>query len=458
MKHQINQTDWNKWHFFFDILKDILKSISPFLLTIIPIICRLNINWGALIAVLLLTSIAIFAYRQWKRYKKKARKRVAILLPLDPNGIINESQRKAIIDDSIAQLLGIFKFIRNEGQKTYDDIEYIFINHQNHPPTAKEKVAEEIKKGTKYFFSTMSKVNVELSEFFTGEKDNDGNKIDDRNNPILVCTATSSCKLKTGKNKVYRYYPRSIEEGERLAISLNELLLLQNINIADRNVSSIIINSNHGIETVEAFKKKLNSDELRSSQIHYNESKEVKLCFDMDKNRVKEAIKQHRVFYSNKNHTILISHYGQGITDIMDSLRELVLGEIKTLNGENVFVYKNKNELPFFLFSSTLKSETWQKPIKEILAHIRYCIAVPQYDNGSTKHKDVVKDFSEYAFTKLIKSIIMLKKGRKEDFHSAWTSINSPDDLVRNREYVLDENRMENGDIKINMTTEKENI
>jgi ABC-type multidrug transport system fused ATPase/permease subunit len=452
MKSQTKQTDWNMLHFFFDVL----KAISPFILLIIPIIYRWNINWFVLITVILLVSIIIFVLIQWKRYKKKARKLVAILLPLDPKSETEDSQRKAIVDDSIAQLLGIFKFIRNEGQKTYDDIEYIFINHQNHPSTAKEKVTEEIKKGTKYFFSTMSKVNVELSEFFTGEKDKDGNKIDDRNNPILVCTATSSCKLKTEKNKVYRYYPRSKEEGERFAITLNDLL--QNINIADRKVSSIIINSNHGIETVNAFSKKLKSDELKGSKIQYKESEEVKLCFDMNKNKVKRAIEQHSDFYSNKNHTILISHYGQGITDIMDSLRELVLGKITIRNGENVFDYKKKEELPLFLFSSTLKSETWQQPIKEILDHIRYCIAVPQYDNGATKHVDVVKDFSEYAFTKFIKSIIMVKNGRKEDFHSAWTSINSPDDLVENIEYLRDENHIENGDIKITMKIDEENI
>jgi hypothetical protein len=324
----------------------------------------------------------------------------------------------------------------------------IFINHENDPSTAIEKVEEEIKKGTKYFFSTMSKVNVRLSGFFTGEADDDGNKIDDKNNPILVCTATSSYKVQTKKNKVYRYYPRSKEEGEQLAMVLNDL----SKTIKIEKASAIILDSNHGTEAVEAFKENLVG-------IVYDTTHEVKVSFGMSKDDVFKTVEAHKTDLSDKKLAILISHYGQGITDIMTSLKELVLAEKVNVSGKEVWSYKNKEALPLFLFSSTLKSETWQKPIEDILKQIRYRIAVPQYDKKSNKHADVVKDFSEFTFTKFIKSIIMVKNGRKKDFHSAWKSINTPDDLVKNREYVRDKKTgIENGDTKIYMTIDDENI
>jgi hypothetical protein len=353
--------------------------------------------------------------------------RVAVLLPFTiEKESLTDTYRSAIKDDCNEQLQGVFKFLKHDiGQQCFDDntFEFVFRNHKNDSAVAEHIVEKEIKMGTKYFFSTMSQVNVALSEFFNGEK------IDKTNDPILICTATSSSNISTKPNKVYRYYPRGIEEGFVLGQTVKNKSGFSNI----QNIISIVIDSNYGDSISKAFK-----DEVIQVD-KYQYKKTIKIDFSTDSCEINTQIQYLNI---DKTFAILICHYGQGITDIMNALNTIV------------FQHNDKEDLPIIMFSSTLKSENWQKSIQHILDKVKYCIAIPKYntDNSGKKHKNVITDFSEFAFTKLIKTIQAKNKNASKDFHQIWKEEKVPPNLTV--EYITEGSTNENGDTKIEMDVE----
>jgi hypothetical protein len=342
------------------------------------------------------------------------KEKIVILLPFVPtNDDLHEAQKNAIKDDCIAQLLGIYNFLKNDGQKYYDDFEFIFINHENKAEIAKIKAIKQLNKGVKYFFSTMSSVNIELSKFFVS------NEMVKKNDSILLCTATSSMKLNLQKNRVYRFYPRCIEEGAVLADFIKKKQI--------KNVTSIVVGSNHGIETAKSLEYGINNK--------YISIKTITIEFGYSASYITKIINDKKDDLNKKDLAIMVCHYGQGITDIVNALKETIFTDE---NGN----YRDRAELPLILFSSTIMSDMWLGKINDILNNINYIIAEPIYPK---EKKDVVKDFAHAAFSHFIRTIEK-KNNEIIDFHTAWITIECMNKLSHTFE--------DNGDTIINMKVE----
>jgi hypothetical protein len=319
-----------------------------------------------------------------KPQEKNKRERIAILLPL-------AGSSKTAQQDGMVQLLGVMNCIT---EKNYsDDFEFVFIDHKNeYDEELKGKINSELRKGTKYFFSTMSKVNVPLSHYFCDsiylETYNDI-----RNNlmPILVCSATSTPDIQTCANKVYRYYVRSEDEGNGLCDYTKALHYSK--------VTSIFVDDAYGQGATNAFIKKWEKD-VSQIPLKFDSLKYIKT-------QIEENISKIKV----QNQAILICHYGMGMDNIIKSLEEYnVLEEYK----------------PILLITSTFSNEDWQRPIRHILnRHNIKCFSVkPDYIDCDEKDKynDDVKDFANFAFKKLLNSIIVVKKDKKGNFNTEWIS------------------------------------
>jgi hypothetical protein len=89
--------------------------------------------------------------------KTQKQERVAILLPWSSSKL-----KAALVEDGQLQVGGIIDFITKNEDKT-GKANFVFIDHKNDTTIAKTKVQEELHKGTKYFYSTMSAVNEDIS-------------------------------------------------------------------------------------------------------------------------------------------------------------------------------------------------------------------------------------------------------------------------------------------------------
>ena len=348
-------------------------------------------------------------------FREKQKIRVAVLLPFTGGDALKE--------DGAAQLKGIFRFIGSvDGQKCNDEIEYVFLDHKNESKTARSLIETEItKNGTRYFFSTMSSVNSEIAKDFKDKK----------NNSILVCAVTSFPDITTKPNAVYRYYVRSEDEAPVLADAVeNEI----------KFIIPIIVGDNYGEGSYNAFKQHFIND----SHFDRNIAPPIKYPNGTDKEKIKEQIQKNISLFKKEKFGILIAHYGSGIDDIISSLAELGI-----LSRQNPTLY----------VTSTLHSKNWSTPIKPILDTIPHYIAVPNYyDCPPNRYEEDVEDFSYFAFDRMIKSIMLIKRGRAETFEDAWQHrdiqaipVELPEEKDRSK-YLKD------GDTKIQMTTIPNNI
>ena len=297
-------------------------------------------------------------------FREKQKIRVAVLLPF--------SGGSALAEDGAAQLKGIFRFIgSDDGQKYNDEVEYVFLDHKNKAEIAKSLIETEItKKGTRYFFSTMSSVNSKIAEYFKDEKF--------KNNPILVCGVTSFPKIATSPNAVYRYYVRSADEAPVLAEEAK--------NDGIKYIVPIIVDDNYGEGSLEAFKNNF----LASSHSNNTIADAIKYSNGTKKEDIKDKIQKNKAnkdLFNNDKFGILIAHYGSGIDDIISSLAELDI-----LRRQNPILY----------VTSTLHSKNWSTPIKPILDTIPHYIAMPKYDSPLDMYEEDVEDFSYFAFKKMI--------------------------------------------------------
>jgi hypothetical protein len=415
MKSKEKQTNWNKWHFLLDVFNSIWPvGVASSISLIISKICGWNINWWLVIAIMLFVTCFILAFILWKRYKNKSWERIAILLPFTA-----KSKQQSVVDDGLVQLSGVLEFIKTEGQQFSDKIGYTFIDHENHSgKTIESKIDNELKLGTKYFFSTMGDMNESLSDYFRKEKVK-------KYNPVLVCTAVSSHNFKTEKNRIYRFYVRSTEEGDILAETANTLGL--------KKATAIVISSSYGKTIEEKFREKWQTD----YGLTYTSAIEVAYGEEKD-NIKKELSKRGKEDYMDKD-AILVCHYGVGLTNIIQSLYELG-------------IFDTPGKRPVLLISSTFKSDTWQKPVEKILGEIPHYIAVPKYDKSTKKGKytDVVKNFSYFTIEKMVRTIVKISDREASTFNEAWCSEKTPKYLCFDYE--------EPGDAKIEMGIEKYNF
>jgi hypothetical protein len=369
-------------------------------------------KWNFPVAIALSGILIAMFFFTFPPFHVKSKTRVAILLPFTGNA--------PLIEDGEAQLTGIFRFIGTKGQEYNNDIEYVFIDHKNAPDVAEKAVKKELETGTRYFFSTMSSVNAKLANYFntlTG--------------PVLVCGVTSYPVIETKPNSVYRYYVRSQDEAPVLAGKAKE----DNI----QHVVAIIVDDNYGDGTSDEFKKHFENQNstVTMKTIKYANNTELG---DIE-NKIIENKKQG--VFSREKLGILICHYGSGIDDI-----------IKSLAKQGILT----SQEPILYITSTLHSKIWKIPIQSILDTIPHHIAVPNYKNSPPNiYIEDVKNFSEFAFEKMIRSVMEIKNGDKHTFEDAWTSTKIKDiplelSTEESSKYLKD------GDTEIKMSIESKNI
>jgi hypothetical protein len=116
------------------------------------------------------------------------------------------------------------------------------------------------------------------------------------------------------------------------------------------------------------------------------------------------------------------------------------------------------SQKPILYITSTLHSKIWKTPIQSVLDTIPHHIAIPKYKNSPPdKYIEDVKNFSEFAFEKMIQSIMVTKNGGKRTFEEAWTSTEIKEIPL---ELSTEESSkyLGNGDTEIKMTIESKNI
>lgn len=331
------------------------------------------------VLLLLLACLSVFvntkvsySYVESKSFKK----RIVLLFPL------NEELQSAY-QDGVRQLLGFTEYLKNNPDYS-KNIEFRIFDHSMKVDIAERIIKEEIDEGTMYFFSTMSKVNVPLSERFPEIVDSYNFK---GQKPILVCGVTSAPTIKLKENLVYRYYIRSKEEARKLA----EMGVTRDIKTA----TYIAVNDDYGRNAVEEFKKNWNGRVTDGVFLEstLNESEISKL--------IEESILS---IPENNREAIFICHYGSGIDKSISSLHSL---NIKTI----------------ILATSTLSIKEWQKPIENILREYEWYTCVPDYKPYSSNQIDVIKNFTNFAIEKLVKSAL------DTSFIQTWSKPISPKNL-----------------------------
>ncbi|MBK9721988.1 MAG: amino acid ABC transporter substrate-binding protein [Saprospiraceae bacterium] len=301
------------------------------------------------------------------------RTRIVLLFPLG-------DQIKSSYQDGQRQMLGYVDFLRKTNSLYSSDFDFIFLDHGMSFDNAKRIIEKEVTNGTKYFISTMSAVNVDLSKHFEdiiSKCNYEGSR------PILICTVTSSPAITIKKNIVYRFYVRSQEEGKVLAEKCNGL-----------NISSgiyIIVDDAYGKGAVDEFKKYWNGEFTVG----------LKIGFGYGSEKISEQIvNKLKIIPKDANQVIFIAHYGNGIDEIIKAINKV------KLNG-------------VIFATSTLSIKDWQEPINEILMSYRWFTCVPNYKTNED-NDDVIRNFTTYTLLKLIQTINLAKEGSNVTFDECW--------------------------------------
>ena len=300
--------------------------------------------------------------------------RIVIMLPL--GDVI-----KPAYQDGMRQMYGYAEFLNDYNARYTEDFEFVPIDHSMSYDVAKQIIEREVNNGTKYFICTMSKVNEELSKYFveiisnckfTGQQ------------PILICTVTSSPKINLKPNLIYRFYVRSQEEGKCLADLANSKKLT--------SATYIVVNDPYGKGAVEEFKKNWDG----------KFSEGIKVDFGTGVDEISEKIeKQFKNIPDSERQAIFIAHYGNGIDNIVKALsREKIKGVI--------------------LATSTLSISDWQEPIKNILSTYDWYTCVPNYNSIDKNQDDVIKNFTTHTLKRLVQTINLTKGNPQTTFDENW--------------------------------------
>ena len=301
--------------------------------------------------------------------------RVVILLPLG-------EAIKPAYQDGMRQMYGFAEYLTANNSRYTNDYEFVPINHDMNVETARNLIKSEISNGTKYFISTMSKVNEPLSEQFeelVKEVAPEGES------PILICTVTSSPKIRIKKNLIYRFYIRSQEEGKILAGHAKEL--------DAKSVTYIVVADAYGRGAYQQFKHFWGDRE-------FTEGVELTLASDMEE--IQKRIKtKFDSLPPHKKEFIFVAHYGNGIDNILRALANL---KIKAT----------------ILSTSPITIEDWQEPIRDVLQQYEWFTCAPDYKPDDQTKTDVIKNFTTHTIDKLVQTLNRLRSKQNKDFDEAW--------------------------------------
>lgn len=356
------------------ILLEDLKKVIEYLTN--------NKRWQKVILIvgvsIMLPSIFLLGKHSAKANSTYVNKtRVVIMLP---TGDIVQSAYQ----DGMRQLYGFAEFINDkDGERYSDDYEFIPVSHAMDSNIAKDIIIRETNKGTKYFISTMSKVNEPLSKNFDNiisQCKYSGPK------PILICTVSSSSKIKLSKNSVYRFYIRSREEAKVLANEASRLDF--------KSATYIVVDDPYGHDMVDEFRKNWPGTNSFPEGIF--------IKYGDDIAEIEKKIKK-MLLADNANHgkAILVAHYGKGLDNIISVLSNLhIKGAI--------------------FATSSLGISDWQEPVKNQLKAMNWYTCVPDYKRKDESKKDVVKNFMTFTLSRLVQALNTLKNDPTKNFDECW--------------------------------------
>lgn len=313
---------------------------------------------------------------------------IVLLIPID------DTNDGDAYDDGERQALGLINLL----SKMNKDLQKYHIkvyNHGMNEDEAKRIIIEELKSGTQYFVSTMSKISVPVSKHFDTWVNDYSPKGKD---PKIILTVSSAPDIEVKKDRVYRFYIRSEDEGLVLANAANNLTNI-------RSAIFLAVKDSYGEGAVKTFKEQWES---LGNQFEEGMYLEV-LSNESD---VLESISNNiHKFQPFKDKLIFIAHYGGGIDKIITSLNNL-------------------NLFPTIVATSTLSIESWRKPIEDVLGNFSWITCVPKYkDRGNSIYEgDVVQDFVYYSLDRLIKVINDCESTGKT-FHKVWMENHEPQRL-----------------------------
>lgn len=333
------------------------------------------------------------------RVSKQCKERIAILLPLN-------EENKSAYQDGIRQLLGFTELIKDNPDYT-NDFEFVIYDHDMNKDNAENAIRKELRKGTKYFIVTMSKISKPISEKFQSLIEEEGVT---GNKPVLISTVASSPKIKLQMNNSYRYYIRSQDESKELAIAISK-------NKAIKSVVAIAVHDDYGTGAIEEFQNNWKEGVFAKPILISPATKDLSGFIDIISSQKNEI---------DNSTAIFIAHYGNGIDNIIKALNELGI------------------KRPIYA-TSTLSVKQWREPIKDILDKQEWYTCVPKYTSYDEGHKDIIKDFMRYALQRTILSANELKSNSSISFDDAWRQVKIPENLETKFE--------SNGDIIIDMTT-----
>jgi hypothetical protein len=313
--------------------------------------------------------------------------RIVVMMPTD-------AKAKPVYQDGLRQLDGFAEYINNNVEKSAY-YEFIPLSHNNDPKLAKDIIIREIKQGTNYFISTMSKVDVELAKDWLSILKDCGIDTNAKNYPKLICTVASSPKIKPVKDCVYRFYIRSNDECK----SLVDFAKLQGFTRA----ICIVVADQYGNGALDEYKSNFQAGDFKNIQL----VKTIFLNNDLSYSEIRNEIKNEteKVNPTTRD-AIFIAHYGSGIVNIFKALYELRINSV-------VFS------------SSTLSIPDWQEPIKNELHNMNWYTCFPAYNTPESaiydaSKNDVIKNFTTYTIAGLIFTLDKMRNDPKSSFHENW--------------------------------------
>lgn len=354
------------------------------------------------IALLFLGALSTFFYGRATKDCPIDKKRVVIMLPCN-------NELGAAWADGVRQVLGITEFFRKHHAYT-EEFEFRFVDHSmqydgEHSFIA-EEIIEEIKKGTKYFICTMSKVAVPLSKDFENLVKLSNYK---GSKPILISTVASSPEVHTNLEDIFRFYIRSSFESNYLA--------QEGINNGYKKASYIVVAGAYGDGAINEFSKTWE----KNNGLIVNG---LKLDDKLDEEAIIYEVEKFKEYFEQVD-VIFLAHYGEGVSRVIKALSKL-------------------NVKKPIISSHTITIPDWKKPIEDELKKLEVHTCSPKWINRSDNYPDMVYEdvISGFMYLTMDKLVYTIRKSERQNstFSEIWKLPYPP---------IVKSEFQENGDFEI---------
>lgn len=328
--------------------------------------------------------------------KSHQNSKIALVMGLSNANVIDRKidVKNVYLNYGASEMKGLSVF-RQYSANHGNEYDFILVDHKMvYNAELENEIKTLLEEGVKYFICTTSAIAVPLSKKFEELVKEVGMD----NNPILICTNSSSPDIKTKNNLVYRFYIRSYDEAKTLAQKGKELGL--------KNIAYIAIDNEFGRGAISTFNEEWNKDgNLSLSGIYLDPL--------LSKNKIIEKIKNSPLLKNNLD-AIFVVNSGFGIQNTITALDSF---------PDDIII----------LGTSGLSVKYTQYSIKNVLKHKRWFTCTPV-----TKAKQELFSFNLYttfvnfSISKLLRTINMVEKNEDVSFHDEWKKNDYPELLEFN--------------------------